>query len=171
MRRTKTVMALAMVSAIWAQTAPAASPNPKVLRVPQTPKGVLDSFRSELIALGTEHPELADVRKTEISGLAFIYRHKCTYLGKRGYKDHGPDAVAIKFRLMSNAEFKEQVQKVAMQYPLHRWKNLEMVGWIGPHYGNGHRRSGLRADVDTLLQKHISMMDSLDKKRARESKE
>ena len=171
MRRAKTVMALAMVAAIWAQTSPAASPNPKIPRVPRTPKGVIKSFRSELIALGTKYPELADVQKTKIAGLAFIYRHKCTYLGKRGYKDHGPDAVAIEFRLMGNAKFLEQVEKVAMQCPGYTWKNLEMVGWIGPHYGTGHRKSGLRAEIDALLKKHISTMDSLDKKRARESKE
>jgi hypothetical protein len=126
---------------------------------------VFASLKADLIAMSADYPEFADVKKVAIGkgGIThgFVYEHNCGFGGKRGYKDTGPNAVAIGIEVMTFSEFSEKVDTVAMQAPLYRWKKLELVGWPRLHFGKDLPEALVKR-LEGLHRKHIDMIEQLD---------
>jgi hypothetical protein len=132
-------------------------------------RGIADLFASlkaDLIAMSADYPEFADVKNVAIGkrGIThgFVYEHNCGFGGKRGYKDTGPNALAIGIEVMTFREFSEKVDTVAMQAPLYRWKRLELVGWPRLHFGEDLPEALVKR-LERLYRKHIDMIDRLDR--------
>jgi len=127
---------------------------------------VFASLKADLMAMSADYPEFADVKNVAIGrqGIThgIVYEHNCGFGGKRGYKDTGPNAVAIGIEVMTFGEFSEKVETVAMQMPLYRWEKLELVGWPTLHFGQDIPKT-LAKRLDALLEKHIGMISQLDK--------
>jgi len=132
-------------------------------------RGIADVFASlkaDLIAMSADYPEFADVKHVAIGkqGIThgIVYEYNCGFGGKRGYKDTGPNALAIGIEVMTFREFSEKVDTVAMQAPLYRWKKLELVGWPTLHFGKDIPETLVKR-LERLLRKHVEMIDQLDR--------
>jgi hypothetical protein len=157
-----TVLAALMVPVIPAGSQPPSKDAKQIRDVGD----VFASLKAELIAMSADCPEFADVKNVTIGkrGIThgIVYEHNCGFGGKRGYKDTGPNAVAIGIEVMTFREFAEKVETVAMQMPLYRWEKLELVGWPTLHFGQDIPKT-LAKRLDGLLEAHIRIISQLDR--------
>jgi len=143
-------------------------PSDKSADRPQDVVGVMQSLKTELGKLSSAYPELADAKDIKIisapdaSAHTVAYSHNCTFLGKRGYQDTGPNALAVGLRVITAQRFRRDVSEVAMQAPDHSWRNLKLVGWTSLHLGK-NPSPGLADRINKLLAAHVTMIGDLDR--------
>jgi hypothetical protein len=133
-------------------------------------RDVLLSLKAGIVGMSADYPELSGAKDIRVSRNHFKYEHNCRFGGMRGYKETGPNAVAIGLRFMPIQEFRVQVNKIAMQMPAGRWPALEMVGWATLHIGK-KPSPGLPEKLNELLSKHGKMIDELDRLAAGSARE
>ena len=150
----------------------ATQPGREAVDQPHDVAGVMASLKAELVKLSADYPELAGAKAIRVSvGPAgtsheLPYWHNCKYRRKGAYEDTGPSAVHVGFRVMRLQQFHEAVHKVQMPIPTHRWASLNMVGWTALHIGE-KPSPGFAARMEALLEKHVKMLDYLDRRAAR----
>ncbi|MBW8036739.1 MAG: hypothetical protein FVQ79_14215, partial [Planctomycetes bacterium] len=136
--------------------------------------GVLESLKKSLIEISSDWPELAGVKDIRIEGPSenkiiyrLDYRHNCKFMGKRGHKDTGPNAVHIEFRVSKQYGAEEDHIYGATKAPQYSWPNLKMDGWASVHVGK-NPSTGFEAEIRTLFYEKVLQMYMLDAhKRAR----
>lgn len=146
------------------QSRPATGPRPaEALSRIRRVDDVFASLKAGLVRLSAEHAELAGAGDVAVEPNGVSYSRNCRYMGKRGYEDTGPKAMAIAIEVMTVGRYQEQVRKVAMQMPGRRWDRLGLVGWATLHLGKDIPPA-LSAKLAALLEKHLAMIDDLDRR-------
>ena len=133
------------------------------LEIENVVHAAVKSLKEELIKLSDKYPELADVESTDIKGslvdspgYRFIYYHDCGYMGKRGYKDTGPNPLCVGFEAI-----RPSFARGAFPAPDMSWKNLDLFGWTSLHYGEETPQE-LKNTIESLLQKTEDRITRLD---------
>ena len=124
------------------------------------------SLRRELGSQGDSFPELAGINQCPASDTQIWYLYNCSYLGKAGCKDLGPNPLFLDFRLMSTARYNRDSMTKELSLPNYSWPALGMVGWGSIYYGKEETRSFRSWWMDRILYRHIGMIDELERQAA-----
>jgi hypothetical protein len=147
------------------------TPAVKPANQPKDIIGVMRSLKAELGKLSSAWPELSGAKDINIisasdgSAHTVAYTNNCTFTGKRGYQDTGPNACAVALRVITGKRFQKDVREVAMQAPAFTWANLQLVGWTTVHVGK-QPSAGFEAQIRKLISEHVAMINELDDRAA-----
>ncbi|MHC4744478.1 MAG: hypothetical protein ACYS8Z_21395, partial [Planctomycetota bacterium] len=154
---------------IWPKEASAVKTEAEGVRVGPAVADILASFKTKLVEMSSDYPELADAKDIRIDGAlegaplyGLDYLHNCRYWGKRGHEDTGPHAVHIEFRVTTQPKDGEGYNFQTTP-PTETWPDLKLVGWTLVYLGKD-ASPGFEAKVREVLQQHVEMINKLNRR-------